>query len=1081
MSRVVRLFCLCLTGLFWLLPLYSQPADKSGTADFSNEGVVVDDDSVEINFENDGTQARQATAHIRIQSDAGVQRYGVLRFSYLGGTETLTPDFVRVRKPDGSVIATPLDEVQDMAADITREAPFYSDLREKHIAVKGLGVGDMLEMQAHWNSTHPLLPGQFWYAHSFASDMIVLKAQLRISIPRERAVRWKSALKPEVREEGSRRVFTWSTSNLRVKSTQGDEPEQEENNYKVARGRLDPPDVQISSFQSWEEIGRWYSSLQQERIQPNDDIRAKAAELTKDAPDDAAKIRALYDYVSTQFRYIGVAFGIGRYQPHAAGEVLGNQYGDCKDKHTLLASLLQAAGIHAYPALISVNHRIEEDVPSPVQFDHVITVVPKSGNDFIWLDTTAEVAPYNMLLPQLRDKPALVVSSDRAPFFAITPPDPPFPTFAKFTAEGKLSSEGVLDAKIEQTTRGDSELLLRTVFRRVPPSQWKDLVQNLSRYSGFAGTVSEVSVGAPQKTGSPFHFNYTYNRKDYSDWENRRIGPPFPPFTLPAIKNDQTKFSSPLWLGAPGEIDYQARIELPKGYSPQLPPAVNVSEKFADYSASYEMKEGVLIASRKLVVKEHEIPVDKFEQFKSFRKAVSDDSDQWIVLSSARSTDSSAADLQTAIARLPEPKTEAAINIETEIRDAAQRGDTESVIDALKRSVEAEPGYTRAWLFLADIYVNQHKTDLALNAFHKAIESDPKQPVVYKAFGYFLLRQRRLSEAVDAWTSLTRVAPEDVDGPANLGYTLNVLKRYSEATSALQAAIKLQPERGNLHLRLGAAQLRAGNETAGMAELENAIKLAPGPEMLNDAGYEMADAGKHVDEALRYSEQAVKDEETVSRNVELDSLDMEQLAATRRLSAYWDTLGWVHFHLGNLEKAESYLRAAWILTQDPVSGDHLGQVQEAQHKADAAIHMYRLAIAAGRLPGQFPLGEEETSERIKRLGGAPANNNSLGAGGDAAELSALRTTKLPRIIPTSGNAEFFFVFAPGPKLQDLKFIKGSDKLKTLSASAFSGVKFNVAFPQNSNARLVRRGIAACYDVTGCSVVLLRPADVRSVK
>ncbi len=50
---------------------------------------------------------------------------------------------------------------------------------------------------------------------------------------------------------------------------------------------------------------------------------------------------------------IGIAFGIGRYQPHAADDVLTNNYGDCKDKQTLLASLLQASGITLYPALVN--------------------------------------------------------------------------------------------------------------------------------------------------------------------------------------------------------------------------------------------------------------------------------------------------------------------------------------------------------------------------------------------------------------------------------------------------------------------------------------------------------------------------------------------------------------------------------------------------------------------------------------------------------------------------------------------------------------------------------------------------------
>src|ERR1019366_5109164 len=112
------------------------------------------------------------------------------------------------------------------------------------------------------------------------------------------------------------------------------------------------------------------------RVEPTPEIPAKAEELTRGATSDDAKIRVLYGFVATKFRYIGVAFGIGRYQPHAATDVLSNGYGDCKDKHTLLAALLAAVGIKAYPVLINSSVTIDPDVPSLNQFDHVITVVP---------------------------------------------------------------------------------------------------------------------------------------------------------------------------------------------------------------------------------------------------------------------------------------------------------------------------------------------------------------------------------------------------------------------------------------------------------------------------------------------------------------------------------------------------------------------------------------------------------------------------------------------------------------------------------------------------------------------------------
>ena len=269
-----------------------------------------------------------------------------------------------------------------------------------------------------------------------------------------------------------------------------------------------PADVQISTFQSWAEVGQWYGSLQQERVKPTPEILAKAAELTKGASDDNAKIRAIYKYVSTEFHYIGIAFGIGRYQPHAAAEVLANQYGDCKDKQTLLSSLLDAVGIKAYPALISSSHEIDPDVPSPGQFDHVIGMVLQP-NGAVWLDTTPEVAPYAYLLSPLRGKQALVIPEDKPPTLTVTPADPPSKASQTFKIEAKLSDTGTLEGKVERTVQGDdSEVLLRMAFRRVPMPQWKDLIQQISYGSGFAGDVSEVTASSPEKTDEPFHFSY---------------------------------------------------------------------------------------------------------------------------------------------------------------------------------------------------------------------------------------------------------------------------------------------------------------------------------------------------------------------------------------------------------------------------------------------------------------------------------------------------------------------------------------------------------------------------------------------
>src|SRR5215472_3670097 len=99
--------------------------------DYSKEAFVLEQSSDKFTFQNDGSSVREQRMRLRVQSDAGVQQFGLLRFLYHSSSESFAIDYVRVRIPDGSVVLTPAENFQDMPADVTREAPFYSDLQEK--------------------------------------------------------------------------------------------------------------------------------------------------------------------------------------------------------------------------------------------------------------------------------------------------------------------------------------------------------------------------------------------------------------------------------------------------------------------------------------------------------------------------------------------------------------------------------------------------------------------------------------------------------------------------------------------------------------------------------------------------------------------------------------------------------------------------------------------------------------------------------------------------------------------------------------------------------------------------------------
>src|SRR5208337_1428529 len=376
-------------------------------------------------------------------------------------------------------------------------APVYTDYHEKHVSVPSLRPGDVLEYELVRTIVNPLAPNQFWTSYNFAETGIVLDEQLEINLPKARHIKLKTrpGYDPKITDEGDRRIYRWTHSHLKDQEAgKQRKPPSEANQV---------PSVQLTTFESWEELGAWYGFLERERRQPNDAVKAKAAELVQGKTDEMEKVKALYDYVSRNIRYVSLSFGLGRYQPHAASEVLANGYGDCKDKNTLLASLLQAEGVESSSVLIGAQHKLDPDIPSPSQFDHVITRVPVDGQE-IWLDSTSGVMPFRMLLLPLRDKQALLISPDGKDGLVRTPSVLPFEASDQTHVDASLNETGKLTVHVSAVMRGDREVLFRMLLRQMPGTHWKDLFDLMMQRSGMKGAeITNLQVSDPSDTDNP--------------------------------------------------------------------------------------------------------------------------------------------------------------------------------------------------------------------------------------------------------------------------------------------------------------------------------------------------------------------------------------------------------------------------------------------------------------------------------------------------------------------------------------------------------------------------------------------------
>jgi hypothetical protein len=331
-----------------------------------------------------------------------------------------------------------------------------------------------------------------------------------------------------------------------------------------------------------------------------------------------------------------LSFGLGRIQPHAASEVLANGYGDCKDKNTLLAALLDAEGFHSTSVLIGSKTKLDPDVPSPSQFDHVITRVPVDGKE-IWLDSTPGVAPFRMLQASLRDKQALAIPPEGPAVLVWTPSDIPFATFDRTNLAGSVSATGEFTAHVTTTSRGDTEMILRYAMRRMPSSHWKDIFDYMLQRANMRGAeITNLKASDPSAPEEPLTVEFDVAVNNYFDWSaaESKFALPLASIHLPTDdeENDDSASAEPIKLGAVRDDQADVKITFPAKYKMHSPLNVDLKRDYAEYHADYKDDAGQFTSHRTLKVMLAEIPQSRSEDYAAFRRVVKADEAQALTL-----------------------------------------------------------------------------------------------------------------------------------------------------------------------------------------------------------------------------------------------------------------------------------------------------------------------------------------------------------------------------------------------------------------------------------------------------------------
>ena len=398
----------------------------------------------------------------------------------------------------------------------------------------------------------------------------------------------------------------------------------------------------------WRALGLWITNLEAHRPDPTPEITAKAQELTAGAPDFFTKVANITEYIQKNIQYFIVIRGIGGIQAHPAADIFRNRYGDCKDKTTLLISMLQAVGFQAY--YVAVDDRrgvVDPDAPSSFG-DHMITAIEipadvkddrlaaiskaKDGKRYLIFDPTNERTPAGNL-PSYEQGSYGILSAGASSQIIALPVLPPNENGKERKGRFSLSSDGALTGTVDTSSTGPVGAELRKLLKVTDEKQQHDSVEKSVAQDLPGVALNSIQFIQPSELGKPLELDYQVTVPQYAHQAGplllvrpRVVGDDAIPF-------DDKLRTLPIDLSATGKWHDSFDITLPDGYVvDETPDPVNLDMDFASYHAAVTAKGNTLHYEREYVVRDVELPAERVSDFRKFESAVLNDERGTVVL-----------------------------------------------------------------------------------------------------------------------------------------------------------------------------------------------------------------------------------------------------------------------------------------------------------------------------------------------------------------------------------------------------------------------------------------------------------------
>lgn len=391
----------------------------------------------------------------------------------------------------------------------------------------------------------------------------------------------------------------------------------------------------------WKNLGLWYQQLAQGRSDTSPEIAAKAAEVVGGKTDFTAKLRAITGFMQDQIRYVAVEISVGGFQPHSAVDVFHNRYGDCKDKATLLISMLRAGGIHASYLLVDFDHAINPelpstnanhmivaiDIPEDVHDDSLVAVVKrKDGKRLLIFDPTNPNDPAGELEEPLQGTYGVLLDGSTSELIRL-PTVGPAQNVLRRQGDFTVSADGGLKGEFFENRKGSIAGGYRGLFSKGDARMEREHSEKMLREWLPNFTLESFNAEHASERDQPLLVHYKITADGYGKTSGSMlmVRPRVLGSMQESVRTDEPR-RYPVEFGGERDQIEDYTVHFPDGYKVEdVPDPVAIDTDFASYTSKTEVVGNSLHYTREYRLKTLDLPAARYSELIRFVSEVAND------------------------------------------------------------------------------------------------------------------------------------------------------------------------------------------------------------------------------------------------------------------------------------------------------------------------------------------------------------------------------------------------------------------------------------------------------------------------